>query len=123
MRFKKRTYPEMMRGLVEEYRAAGEPWPATGRSMARWMIRTGRWKSGDEAMVSVCARDISRALREEYYTDPQGRRVRTKHAARFPAPGTDDGQQTFWGDMLTEPRSFMVRAFKGLRDQIVGDCV
>lgn len=123
MRSRKPTYKEMMQALVEEYRESGEPWPATRKTMARWMIRNGKWKGGDDALVNICARDISRALREEYYTDPQGRRVRTKHAARLPLPGTEDGQQTFWGDIRTEPREFIVRAFKGRRNQIVGDCV
>jgi len=123
MRYKKRTFAEMMQALVKEYRQSGEPWPATRKVMARWMIRNGKWKGGEDAMLNICARDISRALREEFHTDPQGRRVRTKHAAQFPAPGTEDGQQTFWGDIRTEPRPFMVRAFRGRRNQIVGDCI
>lgn len=123
MRFKKRTKSEMMQAIVEEYRQSGEPWPATRRVMARWMIRNGKWKGGDDALLDICAREISRALREEFHTDPQGRRVRTKHAAKFPPSGNDDGQQTFWGDIRTEPRPFMIRAFRGRRSQIVGDCV
>lgn len=118
-----RTYSEQMQRLVEEYRDSGQPWPATRRDMARWMLRNKKWDRGEDSLIEMCARDIARALREEYYTDPQGRRVRTKHAAKFAAPGTEDGQTTLWDDIRTAPRPFMDRAFKGRRNQIVGDCV
>lgn len=118
-----RNYSDHMQRLVSEYRDAGEPWPATARDIARWMIRNRKWDKGERTMVELCARDVSRAMREEYHTDPQGRRVRTKHAAKFPAPGTEDGQMTLWHDIRNAPREFMDRAFKGRRNQIVGDCV
>lgn len=117
------NYKVVMQKLVEEYREAGEPWPATRMQMARWMIRKNKWDRGEESLVKLCARDIAEALREEFITDPQGRRVRVKHAAKFPAPGTEDGQTTLWDDIRTAARPFMERAFKGRRDQIVGDCV
>jgi len=123
MRPYKLTYNEQMQKLVDEYRASGEQWPATRRDMARWMLRNKKWDRCEESLVEMCARDIARALREEYYTDPQGRRVRTKHAAKFPAPDTEDGQKTLWDDIRTAHRPFMERAFKGRRSQIVGDCV
>lgn len=114
------NYPELMQRFVAEYRASGETWPATARQIARWLIRTGRWDRSGESLVKMCARDVAEAMREEHYTDPQGRRVRTKHAAKFPAA---DGQTTLWDDIRTTERPFMERAFKGRRDQIVGDCV
>lgn len=119
----KSSYHEQMQRLVAEYRDAGQPWPATRRDMARWMLRNKKWDRVEASLVEICARDIARALRDEYYTDPQGRRVRTKHAAKFPTPGTEDGQTTLWDDIRTAPRPFMERAFKGRRNQIVGDCV
>lgn len=117
-----RRYVEQIQHLVAEYIDAGESWPAPSRTIARWMIRTKRWDRGEATLVDLCARDIARALREEYHTDPQGRRVRTKHAARLPAiPGSEE-QMTFWNDIRTAPRDFMERAFKQRRNQIVGDC-
>jgi len=119
----KQSYADQMQRLVAEYRDAGEPWPATSKDIARWLIREGKWNRSERTMVDLCARDVSRCMREEFHTDPQGRRVRTKHAAKFPAPGTEDGQTTLWDDLRTAPREFMDRAFKGRRNQIVGDCV
>jgi hypothetical protein len=91
--------------------------------MARWLIRNNKWTRGEATIIDLCARDISRAMREEYHTDPQGRRVRTKHAAKFPAPGTEDGQITLWHDIRNAPREFMEHSFANRRNQIVGDCV
>ena len=119
----KRSYSEQMQRLVEEYRADGQPWPAPARDIALWMIRTNRWDRGDKTLVDLCARDISTAMRQEFHTDPQGRRVRTKHSANIPSGKAPNGQLALWDDMRTAPRAFMERAFKQRRHQIVGDCV
>ena len=76
-----KTYGSRLREIVDDYREAAEPWPATARQIAAWAYNTGRWQPKAGNVIKQCAEDISRALREEYYTDPQGRTVRTKHAA------------------------------------------
>jgi hypothetical protein len=63
----------------------------------------------------VCAEDFAQAMREEYITDPQGRRVRAKHPVR-------KGQITMWDDIRTASRGHMDASFKQRRNQIVGDC-
>jgi hypothetical protein len=120
---RKRTYFEQLQAYVEQYRSEGNAWPASSRALARWMIETGRWETGKKSLVDLCAKEISRALREEYHTDPQGRRVRTKHAAKVPARKDDADQLVMWDDLRTASRAFMERAFKGRRKQIVDDCV
>lgn len=67
----------------------------------------------------MLANQIGRAMREEYITDPQGRRVRAKHAAKI---DNDDGQQTVWDDIRTAPHDFMEVAFHQRRRGIVADC-
>ena len=58
-------------------------------------------------------------MREKYYTDAQGREVRTKHAART----TRDGiQMMLWDDIRTADAAHMHIAFQQRRQQIVGDC-
>lgn len=113
------TYVEMMQRLVEEYRKSGQPWPATARDMAAWAVRSKRWEPSPEAAIEQCADDFSRAMREEFITDRQGRRVRAKHAARREVNGE---QQTFWADLRTAPREHMEIAFAQRRQQIVSDC-
>ena len=58
-------------------------------------------------------------MREDFITDPQGRRVRAKYAARL-----SDGkrQQTLWGDIRSASKDHMKVAFQQRRHQIVGDC-
>jgi phage gp29-like protein len=76
-------------------------------------------------MIAQCANDLSRAMREEYYTDPQGRQVRVKHAARYedkPENGDLGQQKTLWDDIRTADYDHMARAFALRRRQIVGEC-
>lgn len=113
------TYNEQMQKLVAEYRQAGNPWPATAYDMAAWAVRTGRWEPPRELAIDRCADDLARAMREEFITDRQGRRVRAKHAARREVNGE---QMTFWADLRTAPREHMEVAFAQRRQQVVADC-
>ena len=59
-------------------------------------------------------------MREEFITDPQGRRVRAKHAARM---DRDEGEQgALWDDIRTASHEHMQVAFQQRRQGIVGDC-
>ena len=113
------SYSEQMQEIVRQYQAAGEPWPAASRTIATWAIRNKLWQPQPSAIISQCADQLSRALREEYRTDPQGRRVRAKH----PAPMCQGGKQMLlWDDIKTASRDHMHTAFQTRRRQIVGDC-
>ena len=57
---------------------------------------------------------------EEYYTDPQGRTVRVKHAAYIER---GDRQEMLWDDIRSAPPEHMERSVKLRRQQIVGDCL
>ena len=114
-----RTYNEQIQTIVQRYQRDGERWPATARNIAAWAIRKGLWEPRKSAVVDQCADHISRAMREEYITDPQGRRVRAKHAARLKQ---GEEQLTLWGDIRTASREHMDVAFKQRREQVVGDC-
>lgn len=59
-------------------------------------------------------------MREEYIVDPQGRRVRAKHAARV---GKGAEQKSLWDDIRTAPRPFLAAAFAQRRGGILGDCL
>jgi hypothetical protein len=113
------SYAKRMQGIVREYQGAGKPWPASVREMATWAIETNRWRVHRSTEIEACARDLARALREEYYTDQQGRRVRLKHPVSV---RRNDTQMVLWDDIRTAPRSHMDLAFQQRRTQIVGDC-
>lgn len=114
------SYTEQMQELVDKYRAANQPWPATAKNLAKWAFGNGLWNPHPSALISQCADDFAKAMREEYITDPQGRRVRAKHAARVERDGK---QLRLWDDIRTAGRAHMESALQQRRRQVVGDCV
>ena len=114
-----RSYTEQMQRIVNVYREEGGKWPTTARAIAYWAIENGYWRPQPSTIVNQCAELLSRAMREEYITDPQGRKVRAKHAARIDQEGE---QLVLWADIRTASRSYMETAFKQRRNQIVSDC-
>lgn len=113
------TYSEQLQSIVEDYRQSGQIWPASARDIAAWAVCTRRWQPQSDTIISQCAEQLSRAMREEYISDSQGRRVRAKHAATFREDGE---QQTLWDDIRTASHEHMEIAFQQRRKAIVGDC-
>lgn len=92
---------------------------ATARDIAAWAVRAGKWAPQPASVIDRCAEELARAMREEHITDPQGRSVRAKHAARI----REDGKQfTLWADIRIATKDHMARAFQQRRRQILGDC-
>ena len=113
------TYTKQMQKIVEDYRLAGEPWPASAKAIADWAILNKRWELPAAAVRRRCADDVAAAMREEYMTDRKGRRVRLLH----PAPLlTAEGKEMMWDDIRTAPREHMQVSFQHRRQGIVGDC-
>ncbi len=113
------SYNDQLRSIANRYMNSGQPWPASTRSIAAWAIRNDLWHPQHADLVAQCADQLAVAMREEYILDPQGRKVRAKHAVR-----KHGGPQnlTLWGDIRTAPRTHMLVAFQQRRQQIVGDC-
>lgn len=112
------SYGEQLRSIADEFFRAHDGL-ATAREIAVWATATNRWLPQPGSLVDQCAEEISRAMREDYYTDAQGRSVRAKHAARM----RENGKQfTLWGDIRTATPAHMQRAFQQRRRQILGDC-
>lgn len=109
---------EMRQEIVEKYRAAGEEWPTNMKAVAAWAIRNKLWDMPRRSAIDICAKELAEALREEFITDPQGRRVRKKHAVRH-------GQQIpIWVD-IEDPdttKDDIEEAVQARRSQIFGDC-
>jgi hypothetical protein len=113
------SYVKQMQSLAEEFYKTTGRIAASTKEMARWAISTGKWQRHEEAALQQCAEDFAQALRENYETDPQGRRVRTKHAAKVRRGGK---YVTVWADWQLADRDFIETALKQRRNQIVGDC-
>lgn len=111
------SYTEQMQSLARDYQTATGNVTFTLKDVGVWAMQEGLWQPGKDAMLRQFCDDMGRALREEYLRDPQGRRVRAKHAIR------GEGETGFlWADIHTAPREHMVVAFDQRRDQIIADC-
>lgn len=113
------AYSRQLQKIVTEYRNSGQPWPTTAKNIAAWAIQNKLWEMRSSDIINRCADDVAKAMREEYITDPQGRMVRAKHAAKLLVNGE---QMMLWDDIRTADRGFMAVAFQQRRQQIVGDC-
>ena len=112
------------REIVKKYRKAGQPWPARSIMIARWALAHKLIDVPRRNIEKMVARDFAAAMREDYYTDPQNRRVRRKHV--YPqrierADGSHD-QYLLWIDILDAGPKVMQSAFQYRRHQILGDC-
>lgn len=114
-----KTSSECRQDLVRKYREAGQKWPASASDVARWAIQSKLWEPSPSAIISQCAEEISRAMRDEHIFDAQGRRVRAKHVVMMRDGET---QRALWDDIRSAPASHMRMAFQQRRRQIVGDC-
>jgi hypothetical protein len=110
---------DKLQSLVQEYRQRGGSWPATSREIAHWAIENKKWLPQPSAVISQCADQIARALRDEYVTDPQGRRVRANHAVTH-SKGAE--QHVLWDDIRTATPKHMELAFQQRRQMVLGDC-
>lgn len=106
--------------LVQEYRNSGGQWPATMRQIAEWVIEQGLSPTYRSRIASQIAEDLARAMRQESYIDPQGRVVRTKHAARIKI---DDQLIFVWDDIRTASRAHMEISLQQSRQAMVGECL
>lgn len=82
------TYTEQLQRIVRSYLDDGQPWPATTRQIAAWAIRRGEWQPQPFALINQCADQLARAMREEHFTDTNGRVIRAKHVARIERGGS-----------------------------------
>lgn len=112
-------FKRQLQSIIKQYRDDGLPWPAAASDIAKWAITTRRYELPQQLVEKICARDLAVAMRQEYFTDAKGRRVRAKHPAKM--KGVDE-QKTLWGDIRTESREFMERAFMNRRSHIVAEC-
>ncbi len=105
--------------IAEMYVDAGGKQPYTTRDVAEWAVANGHYSKQTSTVVSLCAKELARALREDYYIDSKGRSVRAQHAVKV---RRNDKQLTLWVDHRTGSRDMLHRSFQQRRMQIVGDC-
>jgi hypothetical protein len=112
------SYGDQLRAIANAFLTEHQE-QATAREIAAWAINNGHWHPQPSDYIDQCADQIAKAMREDYYRDPQGRTVRTKHAARI---SSGEHQLTFWADIRSGPREHIQTALQQRRHQIVGEC-
>jgi hypothetical protein len=113
------TYKKKLQQFTRQFEKATGKTAYSAKEAARWVIDNGLWKPPNTIALQKCAEDLSTAWREDYVTDPQGRRVRRRHAFVI----SDNGEQLhLWGDWERLQPNQMALAFQGRRKQIVGEC-
>jgi hypothetical protein len=113
------NFNDQLLQIVEDYRASGEPWPATREQIGEWAVANERYQLTRGMAVRQCAEKISRAMGLEHIKDKKGRSVRKYYAARV----YEDGQLTMRWDDLNADRPFMEMAAANRRNQILGQCL
>jgi hypothetical protein len=114
------TRNEELQALFRQYEYQHDHAPTSARVVVEWAVANGKLVLPEIDPLDVLAGEMSRALREEYATSPEGLRYRVNHAVRI----TKDGaQHTFWGIMGFAHRTHMEKAFTQRRENIIGDCL
>lgn len=105
--------------IIQDYIIATGADEIDMNEVARWAIAEGKWTPPPYNPRKACAQQLSRAAREEYYTDPQEREVRKRHCYVFVEPG---GQKCWhWVDIQTAKPDAMHKSFQARRRQALGD--
>ena len=123
MRMEK-TKAQERQEIVAKYREAGGVWPTDSKTIASWAVRKKLWVMPRRSAIDVCARELSEAMREEYTTDRQGRRIRQKHSLRISEelPDGKHKQLVLWVDIDEMTPEQMEEASQWRRRQIFTDC-
>jgi hypothetical protein len=118
----KSTYTSDLQDIVRQYREAGQPWPTDKRTIAGWAYSEGLWHPSRRSVIDELAKDIGRAMGVEYMTDPQGRRIRSKHARRTEILLNGEMvQMTLWDDITTATPEHMQISFQQRRQMMLAD--
>lgn len=113
------SYKKQMRRIAREFEQQTGKLEYTTKEVARWAIENGKWRAQDTVLIKRCADDLADALREQYMTDPQGRRPRVKHAL---TEKKGKSQYTLWVDIRRATPSQIHLALQQRRRQVVGEC-
>ncbi len=113
------SYKEQILRIEKRYKEAGGKWPASSIEVATWAVGKKLYEMHPSAVIRQFAEQIAQVWRDEYMTDPQKRRVRVKHAARYSEHGET---KWLWDDMRSATHHHMELSFQHKREQIVMDC-
>jgi hypothetical protein len=110
------SFEKQLLKFIDEYKQinTGEK---TAREIAAWLLAENKCKPTQQEEIDILTRHVSRAMRAQFTIDPDGRKVRQKHAVRRKIQDSDGSfkQQTFWQDMDLASPQFMFESFQQRR--------
>lgn len=109
-----------LRKLLNDYIAKHGEGPVDLVDVFRWARRNKLWEPPPMSEVKLFKLEMARAAREEYYLDPQGRKVRKKHAIVF---REDERQRSLWDDIETAKPDHMQLSLQQRRRGAFGEVV
>ena len=118
------TYNDQMRRIYKKYIDNGGRIPVKLDDLYAYAHANGLWEPQPADARKKFCNDMSRALREDHFTDEKGRTVRRIQAALH-TEMDENGRKvrkSLWDDIDTAPRKHIENAFGVRRGQIVGDC-
>ena len=110
-----------LQSVYKEWEALHPDQDLDMRAVAEWAYATGRWEPPDYDPIKDCARALSRAAREEYYTDPQGREIRRRQSYVY----VDEFGQKRWmfADIISASPEKISRSLQRRRRAALGDII
>ncbi len=118
MKSKEKTRADNMRELLDEYLNEHGYAPVDPTDLFLWARRNGRWQPATRSLLKQFKDELQRAAREDFYTDPQGRTVRRKHAVVVKEGET---RHSLWADIETAPPEHMRLSLQQRRRGCLGD--
>ena len=120
-KMKRKTRVEQLQVILGMYEDEHGPGPHEHRVVAQWAINRGLIPPVRRDFVGETAKALSRAARQEYFTDEDGRRVRRRHVVKT---RDEDGTQHFmWATIETATPKHMHVSLQQRRSAILQDCV
>ncbi len=110
--------------LIDEYSNAHSDDRFRMRDVATWAFHHKKWRPQPSHTIKDLARRLARAAEKKRHTDPQGRRVRSLHAANYPRM-EKNGQlifETIWDYMQTMSAEHARVSFTQRWHQLAGGC-
>lgn len=123
MHTRSRSGREILQEVFHAYQRehGGEPYRM--EEVAAWGLHKGLLHPPRTPIVKLLAAQLRRAARDEYISDPQGRRVRRNHARREECLLNGELKQlVFWDDIYTAKPEHMRVSFQQRRSGVLYDC-
>lgn len=114
------TFQDQMLAIYNDYLKEHRVKSATIQEIYPWAIKKGRWQPQPSAIKRQFSLQMADALREHFIVDPQGERVRAKHAI---VTRVNDDLFSEWFDMRNCDREKMETSVRQKRKGITGELI